>query len=133
LPDTAVITKVTLKIKQSGAPVGTNPFTILNALKVDIRKPRFGSSAALVKSDFQSSASQANIGAIPKTPVANWYAKIWTSGTFFSFVNKTGSTQFRLYFSKDDNNDNAADYMKFFSGNAPAGSRPQLIVEYYVP
>ncbi|MBI5933769.1 MAG: hypothetical protein HY867_08680 [Chloroflexi bacterium] len=133
LPDTAVITKVTFKIKQSGAPVGTNPFTILNALKVDIRKPRFGSSAALVNSDFQAAASQANIGSIPNTPVDNWYTKIWTSGAFFTFVNKTGSTQFRLYFAKGDNDNNAADYMKFFSGDAPLGSRPQLIVEYYVP
>ncbi len=133
LPDTAVITKVTLKIKQNDLPVGTNPFTILNALIVDIRKPRFGSSAALVNSDFQAAASQANIGSIPNRPVANWNTKIWTSGAFFSFVNKTGSTQFRLYFAKGDNDNNAADYIKFFSGDAPLGSRPQLIVEYYVP
>ena len=49
-------------------------------------------------------------------------------------MNKTGTTQFRLRFLTDDNNDNAADYMKFFSGNyATASARPTLIIEYYVP
>lgn len=49
------------------------------------------------------------------------------------YVNKTGTTQFHLYFAKDDNDDNVADYMKFYSGNASAASRPQLIIEYYIP
>jgi hypothetical protein len=32
-------------------------------------------------------------------------------------INKTGTTQFRLRFQKDDNDDLAADYLKFYSGN----------------
>jgi hypothetical protein len=50
-----------------------------------------------------------------------------------TFVNRTGPTQFRLYFAKDDNDDNGADSMRFYSGNAPITNRPQLIVEYYTP
>jgi hypothetical protein len=45
-------------------------------------------------------------------------------------VNKTGLTQFRLYFSLDDNNNHVADFMQFFSGNAPIASRPVLSVIY---
>jgi len=44
-----------------------------------------------------------------------------------------GITQIRLRFQKDDNDDAGADYLKIYSGDAPAVSRPQLIVEYYVP
>ncbi len=45
LPDNAVIQSVTLEIKQSGSPVGSNPFNILGALLVDIRKGTFGAPA----------------------------------------------------------------------------------------
>jgi len=42
-------------------------------------------------------------------------------------------TQFLLRFSKDDNNDLGADFLKIYSGNAAEAYRPQLIVEYYNP
>jgi hypothetical protein len=42
-------------------------------------------------------------------------------------------TQIRLSFKLDDNNNTIANYLKLYSGNAPAASRPQLIIEYYVP
>jgi len=42
-------------------------------------------------------------------------------------------THFRLRFTKDDNNDFGADYLKIFSGNALEADRPQLIIEYYIP
>jgi len=132
LPDGAVIDKVILKIKQAGI-AGINPFVLFSPLRVDVRKPRFGASVALASNDFQAAASQANIGAIPNTPASGWYSKTWNSGAFFASINLTGSTQFRLYFATGDNNDNHADYMKFFSGNAATGSRPQLIIEYHVP
>lgn len=132
LPDTAVITKVTLKLKQSGAPIGTNPFTVLGALRVDIRQPYFGSSAALAESDFKSAAGKKNVGAIPNAPDSGWYSKSWTNG-ILDHINLTGTTQFRLRFATDDNNNNRADYMKFNSGDASAASRPQLLVEYYIP
>jgi len=49
------------------------------------------------------------------------------------FISKFGTTQFRLLFSKDDNDDLGADYIKFFSGNSTSANLPQLIVTYYVP
>lgn len=133
IPDEAIVSKVTLRIRKQ-SQTGTNPFTILGGVRVDIRKLRFGSSVNLANSDFQAAAHATNIGVIPNRPVNNWYAKTWLSGSFFTIVNRTGSTQFRLYFAKDDNDDNGADYMSFFSGDYPTVSvRPTLIIQYYVP
>jgi hypothetical protein len=132
LPDTAVITNVTLKIKKQGQ-VGTDPFTILGWLKADIRKNYFGTSLALVIGDFQAGVSKAAVGKFGATPSDNWYSTILLS-TGYPYINLTGTTQFRLYFTKDDNDNGVADYMRFFSGNyATASARPTLIVQYYVP
>ena len=132
LPDNAVITKVTLKIKKQGV-VGTNPFTILGRLKADIRKPYFGTFPGLQVTDFQAAANKVFVGTFTINPVNNWYiAVIGSAG--YPYINKTGTTQFRLRFYKDDNDDGAADYMKFYSGNyIYTLSRPALLIEYYVP
>jgi hypothetical protein len=131
LPDNAVITKVTLKINKQNV-IGNDPFKTHGNLLVDIRKGAFSGKAALQLTDFQALASKNKIGAIPNKPRSNWYAKTWKSG-IFTYINNTGVTQFRLRFTKDDNDDRGNDYVKFFSGNAAAAYRPKLIVEYYVP
>jgi hypothetical protein len=112
--------------------VGTNPFTILGGLKVDMHNPFFGANAGLVIGDFQAAAGKSAVATFGATPASNWYSAL-LNATGRAYVNKIGVTQFRLRFAKDDNNDNGADYMKFYSGNAGAASRPQLIIEYYVP
>ena len=132
LPDNAVITGVRLKIRKMDQ-VGTNPFTILDGLKVDIRKPYFGTGLALVVGDFQAAAGRAAVGTFGSTPVSNWYSAVIGSAGY-PYINKTGATQFRLRFLTDDNNDNAADYMKFYSGDYTAStSRPVLVIQYYIP
>lgn len=131
IPDNAVIISVKLKIRYQGL-AGTNPFGTHGALVVDVRKGSFG-SAALQLNDFQSTASKSAIGTIPNSPVANWYTKTWASGVF-AYINKSGITQFRLRFAADDNNDNGADYLKFYSGNtATLSLRPLLEIGYYIP
>jgi hypothetical protein len=46
-------------------------------------------------------------------------------------VNKTGTTQLRVYFTLDDNNDRNADYTGYYSGdNSTSANRPQLVVIY---
>lgn len=132
LPDNAVITKVVLKIKKQGV-VGIDPFASLGLLRIDIRKPFFGSAAGLALADFNSAPGKTNIGSFANAPVNNWYTRAWSTNTFFSHINMTGSTQFRLQFITDDNDNGVSDYLKFFSGNAATTSRPQLILEYYVP
>jgi len=130
LPDNAVIIKVTLKIKKQGL-VGTNPFTILNGLTVDMRKPSFG-ALTLAPADFQFPAGRTAVAAFGTAPEPNWYSAI-LNASGKNYLNKTGITQFRLRFTLDDNDDGGADYMRFFSGNSAAGTRPQLIVEFKIP
>jgi hypothetical protein len=131
LPDNALIASVTLKIKKQGL-TGTNPFTTHGGLLVDIRKGAFSGNNALQLGDFKANASQSAIATFGSIPVSNWYGAILGS-VGYSSLNLTGITQFRLRFTSDDNDDLGADYMRFFSGNANAASRPQLIIEYYVP
>ncbi len=132
LPDNAVITKVTLKIRRQGV-LGTDPFTILGRLMVDIRKPFFGKFYGLEARDFQAAASKNAVALFGATPINYWYSAN-LNATGRAYVNKTGVTQFRLRFYTDDNDNNVADYMRFCSGNyATVAARPTLVVEYYEP
>ena len=83
-------------------------------------------------SDFKAAASRNLVGTFGKTPASGWYTMILTS-TASPYVNSSVATQFRLRFARDDNNDFGADFMRFYSGNAGAASRPKLIIEYYMP
>jgi hypothetical protein len=47
-------------------------------------------------------------------------------------INTSGVTQFRLCFTKDDNNDLGADLLKIHSGSAGSNA-PRLIIEYFIP
>jgi hypothetical protein len=130
LPNGAIVQSAVLMIKQSGVPVGTNPFTILGGLLLDIRTGFFG-TPDLGISDFQLAPSAIGVGTIANTPVGGWYnAPLTLAGR--SKINTIGLTQFRLYFVKGDNNDAKADYMKFFSGNSVSG-QPQLTIRYTLP
>ena len=84
--------------------------------------------------DFQAAASMQNIGTIRNLPDANSRYSTNLMSTAYSSVNKKGLTQVRLRFATDDNNDNGADFIRFFSGNdAALSNRPLLQVTYYVP
>jgi hypothetical protein len=131
LPDNAIITKVTLKIKYAGR-VGTNPFNTHGKMLVDIRRGAFSGSAALQLTDFQAAATKNNVGNVPSKLTNRWYIKTWTSG-IRTYINKKGITQIRLRFYRGDNGDSGADYLKLYSGNAGTASRPQLIIEYRLP
>ena len=132
LPDTAVITKVTLKILLQ-SQYGDNPFTALNGLRVDIRKPFFGSTVGLEIGDFQAVAGKPSAATFDDTPFQYWYsATIGSAG--YPYINLAGTTQFRLRFATDDNNNHIADYMRFWSGNDTwASDWPRLIIRYNVP
>jgi hypothetical protein len=131
LPDNAVIKSALLKLQQSGAPVGTNPFNILGSLWADIRQGTFG-NLTLQLGDFNAAASAVKVGAFNKVPAGGWYSNT-LNAPGLGKINKTGPTQFRLYFATDDNNNRRADYMKFTSGNGPSTGRPQLIITYALP
>jgi len=134
LPDTAVITKVTLKLRQKGIAGGGNPVTAFQGFIVDMNTGLFGNSAALQVTDWQAVA-QKTVGPFTPSLSGGWYALDLTAAK--AYINKLatgeGLTQIRLRFKLDDNNNSIANYLSLYSGNAGAATRPQLIVEYYVP
>jgi hypothetical protein len=129
LPDTAILTKVTLKLKKSGVTGGGNPVTLFQGFIVSLKKGVFGISA-LQTSDFQAVANK-SYGPFTPTLSNNWYSINLTTGK--AYINRVGPTQIRLRFKRDDNDNTVANYLSLFSGNAYTASRPQLMIEYYVP
>jgi hypothetical protein len=130
LPNDAIITGVSLKIKRQGI-VGTNPFTTHGDILVDIRKPYFDTAVDLQAADFQAPADLNAAGTIEYVPGAVWYTATLDASAF-PFINLAGPTQFRLRFALDDNDDNNQDYMKFYSGEAAGTDQPVLTIEYFV-
>jgi|CXWL01.1.fsa_nt_gi glucose/arabinose dehydrogenase len=131
LPDTAIITSATLKVKKQGL-AGTNPFVTHTGLRMDIRKPYLGPGMGLELADFQATPNRSSVAAFNSTPSGGWYsAPLNYIGK--SRINLVGTTQFRLRFGTGDNNDNNADYIRFFSGNAGVTNRPKLLITYYMP
>ncbi len=128
LPDTAVITSVVLKMQRAAT---SGNISTLGALLADMHKPSFG-TAALAKTDFEATAGRASVFNAFSF-VSPWYSATMKS-TGFTYVNRTGTTQFRIRFTKGDDADGAADNLQFYSGNhATVGVRPTLIITYYVP
>lgn len=134
LPDNAVITKVTLKVKKQGIAGTINPVTAFKGFMLDIRKGFFNSIALLQLPDWQSPASK-TIGPFSPGLSSGWYVFDLTTGK--GAINKLatggGLTQIRLRFNLDDNNNGIANYLSLHSGNAVTNYRPQLIVDYYIP
>jgi len=132
LPDDAIIVSAALRIKRQDL-VGVDPFTTHQGLLVDIADPSFGTTVALTASDFQVAATRYAVGIFNPTPASGWYS-VNLNTTAFPSINKAGTTQFRLRFKLDDDNDSIADYMKFFSGDyVTASCHPVLSIKYYLP
>ncbi|MBI5825074.1 MAG: DNRLRE domain-containing protein [Chloroflexi bacterium] len=133
LPDNAIVTKVTLKLKRQGVVGGGNPVGMFQGFVVDIKKGMFG-TAPLALGDFNATASK-TVGPTSPALTAGWYNLNLTPAK--TFINKLGTggglTQMRLRFKLDDNNNAVANFLKIYSGNAGAVNRPQLVIEYYVP
>ncbi len=131
LPDGAVVISARLQMLEQDV-VGTNPYSTHGPLLVDITNPYFGTSAALKASDFQAAATVTNTASCSSVPDAGWYHCDLTDG--LATVSLVATTQFRLGFTMDDNDDHGADQIKFYSGNAGnATKRPVLVVTYYIP
>jgi hypothetical protein len=137
IPDNAVITAVTLKVKKQGVIGGGNPVAAFQGFMADIKKGLFGTSA-LQATDFQATFTAATgktVGPSIPTPVSNVYSINLTSGK--AYINKLstngGLTQIRLRFKLDDNNNTLANYLSLYSGNVAAASRPKLVITYVIP
>ncbi|MFO1434006.1 MAG: DNRLRE domain-containing protein [Candidatus Competibacteraceae bacterium] len=132
LPDNAMIRSATLRL-QRGTLSGTSPFDTHGALLADVVTGTFNNNAALETADFQAPATAVGVAGLSNATGNG----SWSEGTLdfngLAAINKTGKTQFRLYFSLDDDNDTIADYLGYYAGEyATAASRPQLVVNYVV-
>jgi hypothetical protein len=130
IPDGATITSATLRLRR-GTLVGTNPFTTHGTCKVDIHKTGFGGDVALAPADFQAAATATGVATM-SSPAADLD---WSSGSLnaagLAAINKLGTTQLRVYFTLDDDDDSTADYIGFYAAdNTTAANRPQLVVTY---
>lgn len=129
IPDGATITSVTLRLRR-GTLVGTNPFVTHGTCRVDVHSSGFGGDVALASGDFQATATATNVATM-SNPAADLD---WSTGNLnaagLASINKLGTTQFRVYFTLDDNDDSDADYFGFYAGDTAAANRPQLVVTY---
>ncbi len=134
LPDSAVITKVTLRVRKQGVTGGGDPVSKFQGFVADIKNGYLGTSTKLQTGDFQASANK-SYGPFKPALIGGWYSIDLTGAK--AYVNRTASrsglTQIRLRFKLDDDGNKKANYLSLYSGNASATSRPQLIVRYYVP
>jgi uncharacterized repeat protein (TIGR02543 family) len=132
LPEDAVITDITLSIKRLNM-LGA-PFTSLGTLQADIAAPFFGPEMTLKPADFQAVPVFAAAGAFDPVPATgNWYSAGFDPASFSS-INLAGTTQFRLAFSIEDDDDMRPDLLLFYSGNyKTAAYRPVLVITYYIP
>jgi hypothetical protein len=131
LPDNAVIVSAQLQIKRQSV-FGSDPFGAHGSLTSEIRSGSFSDTPALQVEDFSAVASPDSVRDQFAPLTFTWYT-VQLNTANLVLINKTGLTQFRLSFTKDDNDDLGSDYVKFFSGNSISGYQPQLIITYYVP
>jgi hypothetical protein len=130
---TAVIDRAVLKLKKQGKFGGRNPFVALGLLRIDMCNPSFG-VPELLRTDFQvRDGCLLSVAAFETTPINGWYRAV-LNRTARLYIARNGSTQFRLSFTRDDNNNSVADYVRFFSGNySTNGFRPTLEIRYHKP
>jgi hypothetical protein len=136
MPDNAELFSINLRVVEQSI-TGTNPFTTHGALKAEIKSGFFGTASALQSPDFDAAPdkSACNFEPIPEMIEAVGTAyRCVLFDVAFPYVNLTGSTQFRLRFTLDDNDDMSADLFSFYSGDwSSASQRPRLFVKYYIP
>jgi carboxypeptidase T len=131
IPDGATIVSVTLRLLR-GSLTGTNPFTTYGTCWVDVQNGSgFSGSTTLQNGDFQAAATAVHAATLSNAASNGTWSTGSLNAAGIAAVNKTGTTQLRVYFNLDDNDDTGNDYLGYYSGeNGTAGNRPQLVVSY---
>jgi peptidase M28-like protein/Big-like domain-containing protein len=132
IPDGATIVSAKLRLLR-GTSAGTNPFSTFGTCWVDVQGGSgFSGSTTLQTGDFQASAAAVQAASMSNAASNGTWSEGDLNAAGLAAIDKTGTTQLRVYFNLDDDNDSTADYIGYYPGdNAQAANRPQLVVTYY--
>ncbi len=131
IPDGATITEARFRLTR-GTGQGTNPFNGgFGQCLIDVNTGGFSGSTALQASDFQAAATAVAAAVMPNAPNQFDISEGILNAAGLAAINVTGTTQVRIYFEIDDNDDGGNDNAGFYSGdNSVASRHPELEVTY---
>jgi hypothetical protein len=122
IPGNATIVAATLRLRR-GNDSGTNPFTTHGSATVAVKTGGFGDSTALAASDFQAPATAVGVGTLSNAPAKFDWSEAVLSPAGLAAIDTRGKTQFRIAFTRDDDDDLTSDYVGFYI-------EAQLVVTY---
>jgi hypothetical protein len=130
IPDGATLLSATLRLRR-GTVSGTNPFTTHGSCRIDVRSGGFSGATRLQPRDFQAAATAVQAASLSNAAADGDWSEGSLNAAGLAAINKTGTTQLRVYFTLDDDRDRGDDYIGWYSGdNGTAANRPQLVVTY---
>jgi hypothetical protein len=130
LPDGAAILAVTLRLRR-GMVSGTSPCTASGTCWVDVQSGGFSGSTALQPGDFQAAATAAHAASLTNAVTDGDWSEGSLNAAGRAALDKTGTTQLRVYFSLAGKSLGAAGYIGYYSGESSSpADRPQLVVTY---
>lgn len=131
IPATATILSATLKLCR-GALIGSDPFATMSPCYVDIKGGTgFNGSTALEAADFQAAADATQVATMSDPTTNGSFSTGSLNATGIAAINRSGTTQLRVYLALGDNGNSSNDYLGFYSGEyTTAANRPVLEVVY---
>ena len=126
VPNTAVVTRLFLRVRVQGTFGAADPLAELGGFSADVKRGTFG-RPALRRTDFQARATRTVAGLHPPR-TGTVYTLDLTAAR--GAVNRSGLTQVRLRFARQDNANGRAELLRLFSGDAARSLRPRLVVQY---
>ncbi len=130
IPDGATILSATVRLLR-GSLTGTSPFTTHGTCWADVQSGGFSGSTLLQTGDFQAAATAVQAASLTNAASNGTWSEGILNAAGRAAISKTGTTQLRVYFNLDDNDDGGNDYIGYYSGdNTTSANRPQLAVTY---
>ena len=128
IPATYTIEAVRLEMTRGDA-YGQNPFGWAGVCNIDIANPSFGTTA-LEASDWEAEADAEAVATFETDPgVENVMISSDFNAAGRANINRTGTTQLKVYFTERTNGDAVKDSLGFYSGEAVQIKQPKLVIE----
>jgi hypothetical protein len=131
----AEILSAKLRLRR-GRVVGTNPFGNYGGqCLVDVADlVGFGGNPALAAGDFQAPAAIVAAATLTNATSNGSWSEGDLNANGLAAIDTAGTTQLRVYFEVDDNDDGGNDYIGYYAANnGTAANRPQLVIDYLPP